>query len=316
VELREDNDAFGVTRPVTDEFYTQGARVAFRWGIGADPDQDQLGIAVGQSIYTPSNLRTTDLAILRNDRPYAGWLYVSALLRTVSTSRAALRLGFDAAAGAATETEGELTTGVTGRWSFASDVQDAVHAYLDRRAGMQNPGPPVPQGWPAYQVANMPTVDFSFRHQRDLFQASAPLGGFTGGTGAALGLRLAPRVRVDVGSTLDAASAGLEARAGLVAASGSAWRPAFPFLAYAYGRADARYVVWNAFIQGPLRNGVVPLVGLEPLVRCYEAGVVLRLGSLELTAAQLWTSREFAPEPPGTPALHDVGRFAVAWITP
>jgi hypothetical protein len=316
VELREDNDAFGLARPVTDEFYTQGARIAVRWGLGPDPDDDELGIAIGQNIYTPSNLHTTDLAVLRSDRPYAGWLYLSAMLRSVSQSRAALRLGFDAAAGAATETEAELITGVTGRWSFASDVQHEVHAYLDRRAGMQNPGPPIPQGWPVYQLETMPTVDFSFRHQRDVLQVSAPLGDLTRAGGAALGLRLAPRVRFDVGSTLDAASVGLEARAGLVGASGAAWRPAFPFRLYAYGRADARWVVWNAFLEGPLHGGVVPQIRVEPFVRCYEAGVVLRMGSLELTAAQLWMTREFLPEPPGTPVLHDVGRFAVAWVTP
>ena len=316
VELREDNDAFGVSRPITDEFYTQGFRFLVRWGLdGAGPD-DQVGIAIGQNIYTPSNLRTTDLNVLRVDRPYAGWLYASALFRAAPQSNASLRFGFDAAAGAATETEAELTAGVTGQFSGAADMQRQAHVFLDQQAGMGNPIPPDPAGWSVYQLETMPTIDLSFRHQRDVVQASARVRDLTSATGAALGLRIAPRVRFDVGSTYDAASLGLEARAGLVGASGPAWRPRDPFRLYAYGRADARYVLWNAFIEGPLRNGVVALVRLERLQEQLEAGVVLRLGHVEVSAAQLWTTPELSPAPPGTPHLHDVGRFTAAWVTP
>jgi hypothetical protein len=317
VDIREDNDAFGISHPVTDEFYTQGFRLAVRWAIAPESESanDEAGITVGQNIYTPSNLRTTDLAVLRNDRPYAGWLYLSALLRRVSTSRASLRLGFDANAGAAVETEAEIIAGVTGQWSGASDLQRRTHAYLDQGSRMTNT-PPDPAGWSVYQLQTLPTLDFSFRHQRDVLQLTARAGALTAWTGAALGLRVAPRVRFDVGSTFDAASLGLETRAGLVEASGSAWRTRFPFRAYAFARADGRYVLWNEFIQGPLQNGVVTQVQLQPWVAEMEAGVVLRVGRLELTASQIWSTREFLPAPPGTPNLHDIGRFTAAWISP
>jgi hypothetical protein len=131
-----------------------------------------------------------------------------------------------------------------------------------------------------------------------------------------LGLRIAPRVRFDVGAIYDAAALGVEARAGLVGASGLGWQPTFPFRLYGYGRADGHYVLWNAFLEGPLQNGVVTLVKREPWVATAEAGVVLRMGHLELTAAQLFMTREFTPAPQGTPRLHDVGRFAVAWLSP
>jgi hypothetical protein len=318
VELVEDNDAFGMSRPVTDEFYSQGFRLEVRWaampGRGVDDEGDQLGIAFGQNIYTPSNLQTTDLAVLRLDRPYAGWLYLSALLRTVSRSRVAARFGVDAAAGAETVTEAELTVGVTGRWSLASDLQHDVHSYLDQRSGMLHTGND-PAGWPVYQLDTLPTLDFSFRHERDVFQASASAGDLTPWTGAVLGLRVAPRVRFDVGSTYDAASLGLEARGGLVQTAGPARRAALPLRLYAYGRVDGRYVFWNEFIEGPLLNGVVSEIRLLPWVMQYEAGVVLRLGHLELAAAQIWSTREFSPAPPGTPPLHDVGRFTAAWVS-
>ena len=36
--------------------------------------QKNLVLALGQNIYTPDNTETTEL--IRNDRPYAGWLYL------------------------------------------------------------------------------------------------------------------------------------------------------------------------------------------------------------------------------------------------
>jgi hypothetical protein len=40
------------------------------------------------------------------------------------------------------------------------------------------------------------------------------------------------------------------------------------------------------------------------------------VGRLELGAAEIWSTREFLPAPPGTPSLHDVGRFTASWISP
>jgi hypothetical protein len=273
----------------------------------------EFGVAVGQNIYTPSDLRTTDLAVLRHDRPYAGWLYASFLFRVVGGARWALRLGADAAGPGESVTELEVAAGVTGPESGAADVQTRFHALLREWSG--SPGsPPAPAGWSVYQTASMPTVDTSFRHQLDLVQASAALGEFSARTGALLGARLSPRVRLDAGSILDAAGAGLEARVGLVP---STWtrRPRWPFALYGFARVDGRYVLRNAFIEGPLRYGVTPLVSARPWVGDLGAGAVLRLGHLELGYGQLWRTSELAPTPPGARRTHDVGQITIAWAS-
>jgi hypothetical protein len=318
VAIEEENDAFGARRPTTDEFYTQGLRVSGRWAVRPQlaDDVTQMGFAIGQNIYTPSNIRTTDLTVLRHDRPYAGWLYASMLLRMEGASRNSLRLGADVEGHGAQQTELELAVGVTGQWSAAADVQTKFHAFLNQWAGIPAPRGPDPAGWSVYQVDTEPTFDMSLRHQLDLVQASASLGAFTAETGSVLGARVSPRMRMDVGSTFDAASLGLEIRAGFLNASWLRGRPFFPFELYGFARADGRYVVWNAFIEAPLKNGVVPLVALQPWVADIDVGAVLRMGPIELGYGQLWRTSEITPNPPGAHPIHNVGQITVAWVAP
>ena len=314
--IRQENDGLGATPHPTDELYTQGFRLAVRWALRADDDGagTELGVAVGQNIYTPSNLRTTDLAVLRHDRPYAGWLYASFLFRQVSDARWALRLGADAAGPGECVTELEVAAGVTGPLSGGADVQTRFHALLREWSGSAS-SPPSPAGWSVYQTASQPTVDTSFRHQLDLVQASGDLGAFTARTGALLGMRLSPRFRLDAGSTLDAAGAGVEARLGLVPST-QVRRPRWPFALYGFARADGRFVIHNAFIEGPLAHGVTPLVSARSWVGDVDVGAVIRLGHLELGYGQLWRTSELSPRPPGEPRIHDVGQITVAWAAP
>jgi hypothetical protein len=317
VELAEENDALGTSRHPTDELYTQGFRVAVRWSLRGDQDDGagpEVGVAVGQNIYTPSDLRTTDLAELRHDRPYAGWLYAAFLFRMVGDGRWSLRLGADAAGSGERITEFEVAAGVTGPESGGAEVQTRFHALLREWSGSPT-SPPAPVGWSVYQVASQPTVDTSFRHQLDLVQASGALGAFSDRTGALLGVRLSPRVRLDAGSTLDAVGAGVEARVGFVP-SARVRRPRWPFALYGFARADGRYVLRNAFIEGPLRYGVTPLVAVQPWVGDLDVGAVLRLGNLEVGYGQLWRTSELAPNPPGERRVHEVGQLTIAWAAP
>lgn len=315
VAVEEENDALGAGRHPSDQEYTQGLRISATWALhdGAPDARHEVGFAVGQNIYTPSDLRTTDLSVLRHDRPYAGWLYAAALLRTVDAAPFALRLGADAAGPAERTTEIELAVGVTGRPSGGADVQERFHALLRQWSG--NPtSPPAPAGWSAYQVATQPTLDTSVRHEVALVGATASLGDTTARTGAVLGARLAPRLRIDVGAILDAASAGLELRAGLLPA-GRGGRAALPFQLYAFARADGRYVLANALVSGRLSGGVTPLVAVRPWVGDLDVGAVLRLGRLEVGYGQLWRTSELTPNPPGARRIHDVGQVTVALVS-
>src|SRR5437879_44091 len=79
-----------------DCHYTQGIRLAYLLGEDRTPDwaarfadkipafgmklkRPRIGLAVGQSMYTPKNIFTS--AMIRTDRPYAGWLYLGGILQ-------------------------------------------------------------------------------------------------------------------------------------------------------------------------------------------------------------------------------------------
>lgn len=125
-----ENDVFAGT----DRDYTNGAKLAWDYaeapsyedigslpawaravanvqpGIFNAPDAFGATISFGQSIYTPENKETTEL--VPDDRPYAGWTYLSLALRE-RRGRSVDSL--------------ELTLGVIGPDSFAEDVQNWVH---------------------------------------------------------------------------------------------------------------------------------------------------------------------------------------------
>jgi hypothetical protein len=164
-----------------------------------------------------------------------------------------------------------------------------------------------------YQTITVPTLDVTLRYRFDLLQASRPIAA-TGRTAAVLGVRLSPVSRLDMGSTFDAASLGLEVRAGLVRLTDLTLRPARPLELYAFARGDGRYVVWNAFVQAPLMNGVVPLVTIVPWVWDLNVGLVLRVGYVQLGFGQLWRTQEVTPNPPGAHRVHDIGQITLAWI--
>jgi len=80
----------------TDRHYTAGAHLSYwsadnalpRWlrrfsdwlpAVGLRPATHKFGLEIGQEIFTPEALQTSEL--VANDRPYAGWLYLGTGLR-------------------------------------------------------------------------------------------------------------------------------------------------------------------------------------------------------------------------------------------
>jgi hypothetical protein len=147
--IEEENDALGLFRR-TDQFYTQGLRISSRWASPvalAGEGQELLGVAVGQNIYTPSDIRITDLQTLRHDRPYAGWLY-AAILWDVLLDHGpfSLRAGEDAAGKGASMLGLEVALGTTGPRSAAGAVQTNFHRLLRDLSG-DPASPPDPAVW-------------------------------------------------------------------------------------------------------------------------------------------------------------------------
>jgi lipid A 3-O-deacylase len=84
-------------------------------------DRRALSISIGQTIYTPEDLKRSDLIL--DDRPYAGYTYLGLTAHRIAQK---------------TMDTIELDIGIVGPHSYAKDVQEQVHRWL---------GSPEPKGW-------------------------------------------------------------------------------------------------------------------------------------------------------------------------
>ncbi len=101
-----------------------------------------VGFVAGQLMFTPDDLRTG--ALIRDERPYAGYLY-GGLYWQRATGRSA--------ADAATLDHFEVNLGVIGPSSLAEDLQEAIHDLVDDQD---------PRGW-GNQLHDEPAFQFYIR---------------------------------------------------------------------------------------------------------------------------------------------------------
>jgi len=282
-----ENDMFGGS----DGHYTNGVRASWlyppRDGLPAwarfisrswpllDPDGDiRLGYSLGQNMYTPDNI--SERGLIRNDRPYAGWLYAGFMLTSATDSR------LDSL---------ELDVGVIGPLSLAGPTQRTWHGWF----GLEDP-----QGW-SNQLRNEPGVvliyERKWRHSLgelwDMeFQALPHAGGSLGNVftdlGAGIELRVGPDLPDDFGAS--------QIRPSL---PGSAFfRPAGLFGWYLFGGVGGRYVARNIFLDGnSFRSS--HRVDREPLVADLRFGAALAFQHFRITYTQVFRSREFAEQDQG-----------------
>ena len=100
--------------------------------IRNNPVQARASITVGQNIYTPADITNTQL--IKDDRPYAGWLYMG--------------FGVVANQGSSRYDKIELDIGMIGPQSYAGYVQRTWHRLLDLEK---------PNGW-ENQLKNEPGI--------------------------------------------------------------------------------------------------------------------------------------------------------------
>src|SRR3972149_12087096 len=129
-----ENDLFGGT----DKHYTNAFRLTWlspdlteydedtrlpRWGlpllrklplINRPGFQRNVGLSIGQNIYTPEDLSRRDL--IRDDRPYSGWSYFSLTFHVKN----AVQLDTF-----------EITAGIVGPSSMAEETQRIVHGWIE-----------------------------------------------------------------------------------------------------------------------------------------------------------------------------------------
>lgn len=267
----------------TDRHYTHGSYLSWTSATGAVPGvlarlgraipllesgADRVGYVLGQTIFTPDEIEATEL--VRNDRPYAGWLHGG--VRLVSEQPDGLqRL--------------ELDLGVVGPAAQADDVQSIVHELIR----VQDPN-----GWDN-QLDNEPGVLLIYERKWRR-SAALPLG---------LDGVLIPHVSAALGNVFTLGAAGASVAVGDALAGfwgpariypgirGSDAAPAGGGLRWSlFAGAELRLVGRNIFLDG---NSFTDShsVDKNPVVGDLQAGVQVSYGRLRAAFTYVLRSREF-----------------------
>ncbi len=273
----------------TDRYYSNGLKIGFgaqtdAWpkpvqeGLDSvlawlDLKQDKkydLGFFLGQNIYTPRDIRTSEAQ--PNDRPWAGWLYAGWALQHLTLEP---RPVLDTL---------ELNIGVIGPPALAKEVQTQWHKLI---------GGPEPRGW-AHQLPTEPGFMLGYLKKWKF-----------GGDR----LDIIPHAGATVGTVLTFARAGGIVRIGKnlsgfgpdsVEAGGAMLqsthqkiqdRPGCEY--YLFVGFDVRAVGYNAFLDGNFFRSS-PSVGRKPLVYDVLAGLSLRYKTARVSLTQVRRSEEFS----------------------
>ena len=290
-----ENDAF----TGTDRYYTSGVKLSWtspdlsRYSgspyassilpifnllpyVHDEAYQKNLIFSIGQDIYTPDNTETFTPA--PNDRPYAGWLYVSNGV-VWKTERVRNILVMD--------------IGVVGSYSYAQEAQRFVH---DVR-GFDHPN-----GWD-HQLHNEIGVTLAYERTwrwPHIVKRSGPE------------WELLPHAGATAGNVKDYVNVGGELRAGFnlpddygtpsIGPSSAASTPVdgalgaerswFPIGFHVFARVDGRAVAHNIFLDGNT-FGNSPSVGHNVLVADLSAGFAVNYRNTKIAYAIVYRTKEF-----------------------
>jgi len=282
LSLIYENDTFAAT----DRNYTNGIDVSYLSAPNAAPlparwvaetvlrakekDVVYAGIGVGQSIFTPSDTKTT--AALPTQHPYAGWLHLA--LSTVVDSGTTL----DTLA---------LDTGVVGPGSGAEWVQNNVHDLL---------GADEANGW-SHQIQN--EFGFMLTYERK-WRAIAE---WRAGN---LGVDIIPDVELSFGNVLTQGAAGLTLRVGQdlandygpprirpALAGAGFFIPRDGFSWYLFAGASGRAVAYNIVLDGNYFRDGGPSVHSKTFVAEGQAGLAIQFGRVQTAFTVITRTEEF-----------------------
>ena len=277
----------------TDRHYTQGTKVSSlsaddalpdwlaslsktlpRIGMG-DSGPNKYGFELGQSIFTPANLKATQL--LKDDRPYAGWLYTGMILQ---------RRGMLGEWPVLENFQVEL--GVIGPHSLAEETQTAVHEFR---------GFDIPQGW-RNQLHDEPGL--ALKYQRSWL--------FSPSTSGPRWVDLIPQAGLSVGNVETSFRAGAMVRFGInlpndfgvatitsVGTTEGGWsekRSTGRYGFYVFGAAESSTVLYTVFLDGNTFRSS-PSIDKRTLVAEARYGAVLVLNRVELALTYVFRTPEF-----------------------
>lgn len=140
--------------------------------------QRNLGLSIGQTIYTPEDISRSDL--IQDDRPYAGWTYLSLTFHLKN----ALRMDVF-----------EVTLGIVGPASYARETQKVLHRWIESQQ---------PKGWD-HQLRNEPGLILGWQRSWRLLSTGMDRG---------FGFDLIPRFGAVAGNIFTYANLGGEVRFG------------------------------------------------------------------------------------------------------
>lgn len=273
-----ENDSFGST----DNNYTNGVRIGYLSGVGrgntlarrflgAGPeDTVRIGLAVGQSIFTPQDTQATEP--LPGQLPYAGWLYGE---YSVIVERKGKFLDTLA-----------INLGVVGPAALGEEIQNGFHDLINVEKS---------NGWDN-QLRNEPGLIMTFERQwRPFFRVSS----------RGIGIDIAPSAGVSLGNILTHGKAGLTIRVGRnlegnygpprirPSLAGAGFYSSVDTVAwYAFVGTEGRAVARNIFLDGNTWNNSLS-VEKKRFVADVQAGLALQVKAVQIAYTYVWRTREF-----------------------
>lgn len=298
LSLSYENDLIGDGK---DRYYTSGVRMTY-FNVETDvpPVIDDMADAVpgfdlnettstfftlGQNLYSPSRIDQRDPG--EDDRPYAGWLYGSVGLATLTADHV---------------DELELTLGVVGPAALGEQTQKFIHSHVTDS--------PTPKGW-SHQLDNEPGVVLSWQRRWPR--------GFNGDWSVDLGnnfrINAEPNVNVSLGNVYTYGGAGMMFTFGPYqntlqdtpprvkpAMSGTGYFsvPDQDWSWYLFTGFDGRAVARNIFLDGNSFDDDGPDVDKKPLVGDAVAGIAFTLYDYRLSYTANYRTKEFDGQPDDT----------------
>jgi lipid A 3-O-deacylase len=280
LSFNEEDDSFG--NPFAthqDRHYTQGLKVSLFGGdefmpeasawlnsflpqFEITPSAADFGwVILGQNIYTPENLLSS--APVKNDRPYAGWLYTGPIFQR----------RHDLSDHFAVQENFEINVGIVGPVSLAEQAQTAVHRWWFPND--------IPQGW-GNQLKNEPGLVLKYEYQWRYSPVAETARYFD----------MLPHLGAEAGNVSTLATGGVDMRLGWNLPNNfgeqiidSPATTSSPFLtdghgfsAYFFGGVDGRAVAHDITLDGnSFRNG--PSVEKYPFVADLSWGFAIQVSS-------------------------------------
>ncbi len=254
--------------------------------------QRNIGISVGQNIYTPDDIDTETL--VKDHRPYAGMTYFGFALHRKN------RFILDTV---------ELNLGIVGPASLAEEGQRFVHEII---------GSSIPKGWDN-QLHNELGFTLTLQRTFRLVSGDAAIGwgwdliphaGITAGTFAVYAntgaeLRFGYHIPSDFGNALVRPGSNVS----VPAADSDTPRPLHTFSIMAFLGAEGRAVAHNIFLDGNTFTDSHS-VDKKPFVADLSAGISIIYKNFKLNYTHVYRSREFEKQDEG----HIFGSLSLSYF--